>query len=88
VLGTIVVARCYNGTAALLRVWDWDKRTAYLAGEEQFRLLESGRVRGLPIGFPIEDVFHSSEPVIGEIKAGAVRAVRWSEMKRWSPENI
>jgi len=55
--GDVVVVRAFGGRALRRRLWDCGDRLVYVANEEEFEKLASGKHAFDPIGFPKEDVF-------------------------------
>jgi hypothetical protein len=62
--GTLVIARLYDGSAALMRVWESGRETIYLSEEKQFQKLSRGENGLWPVGFPKYDVF-AYDPAVG-----------------------
>ena len=73
--GTIVVARCYGDTAAILKVWAEDGNMVLLSNAEQFHRLSTGIDAIAPIGFARGDVFEYD----GHVKSG--QRVDWTTLK-------
>jgi len=81
--GTIVLTRLYDGKPALLRLWYFNRKTAYLADETEYARLSTAG--GFPIGFPREDVFECPEALGASMLHGIVQPIDWSEMRQWAP---
>lgn len=76
--GSLVIARCYGGIAAVLRVWDYRGNLVYLSEESQFRRLSEGREALPPIGFPIEDVFSYDPNLSYDLSSNSID---WSSLE-------
>ena len=79
--GSLVIARCYEGLPAVLRIWDLGRKVIYLSEESQFQRLMSGMEAMLPIGFPPEDVF-AYDPSFAENVS--TRSVDWNLLRTFS----
>lgn len=78
--GSFVIARCYGGVPAVLRVWGSERNMIYLSEETQFQQLSTGCTALLPVGFPIEDVFIYDPQVAEHIANGSLD---WSSLRRF-----
>ena len=79
--GPKVIVRCYGGRPAIRRVWAHDSRKVFLADDEQYSRLESGLLRGFPLGFPRDDVFEYDERVARQVLEGSNDPVQWDGMR-------
>lgn len=78
--GNLVIARCYGGSPAVLRIWELGRNVVYLSEESQYQLLCTGKMALAPIGFPLEDVF-MYDPRAVELIAGG--SLDWSSLNRF-----
>jgi hypothetical protein len=81
VRGTLVIARCYKGRAAVLRVWESGSKVIYLSEESQFQRLSNGVEALRPVGFPPEDVF-AYDPALAE--KIAKHSLDWSSLRKFN----
>jgi hypothetical protein len=79
--GTLVIARCYGGRPAVLRVWDRGSKLIYLSEESQFQQLSTGREALPPIGFPADDVFAYDPAAMEQVVSGSVD---WGSLRKFS----
>ena len=78
--GSLVIAKDYNGTPLLRRVWEIGSRVVYLSEESQFQKLSTGVDALRPVGFPIGDVF-AYDPAASEAIANG--SLDWSVLRRF-----
>jgi len=79
--GSLVIARCYGGMPAVLRVWEAFSKVIYLSEDSQFQQLSTGMEALRPVGFPAEDVFAYDPHAVKKIAKGSMD---WSSLRKFN----